>query len=683
MKKQCPVPNCRTFVVHLPRHLTNVHKWKKERARTALQVFNLRKPYEFTERRRTSKQPDYHHPRQCPMEGCSAIVKRLSPHLTQFHHISKKSGMFKTLVILSKKRLRQKIQPVDDSDLEEAWSDDGSEFAGSKTGSENEKLSDVANDPRNAAVRENENEDGVYCTSEAGDIQESQQSELPTDFLQFQMWLQSADGGRKCEKSSKQHAFQVGVIFEAIDQDKRVSSLWCKKKLSQFLAVDVVRKGFMPRTIKSYLSSVRHWYAYILAEESDRITADEKQKIQLMSDRVSRWINSYRREAAAKGLEKMDADLSKLVTPDKVSLFDRSQPALMAVKCLGEMADMAPKNVSQTEYVLMRDFLLTQVIISNANRSGVLANMTVQEFLTARQIGESFVISVTSHKTAHVYGPAKIVLTQTLFGWLSIFVTHVRSQITQRFSGKGGFLFLSWTGEKLESGQITRAVQSVWKKAGLGTDISCTLMRKSAVSSLHEKCPGQKDHLADLMCHSTQTASRCYRLVRRQETSVAASRTLSSLMKGDETTVDDNGHADDADGQTAANSESPAKFICRDSSVEQTQACGSSAPSSMQAGQVNELVRSEEDSDNSIIIEPSTVSGKSCKALFSKDEAELIRQCCKEIIDSGPISHKRIAETLRNAGHASLFSKFTTEQLISRVKYERRLSRSRIPKCYI
>jgi hypothetical protein len=220
------------------------------------------------------------------------------------------------------------------------------------------------------------------------------------------------------------------------------------------------------------------------------------------------------------------------VTPDKVSLFDRSEPALTAVKCLGEMADMAPKNVSQTDYVLTRDFLLTQVIINNAN--------------TAHHNGKNFVVCVGSQKTARVYGPAKVVLTQTLVGRLSIFVTHVRSQITQRFrgfSGKASFLFSSWMVEKLER-QITRVVQSVWKKAGLGIDISCTLMRKTAVSAPHEKFPDRKDHLAHLMCHSIQTVSKCYQLARRQETSVAASRTLSSLMKGGETIVGSNGHAD-------------------------------------------------------------------------------------------------------------------------------------------
>ena len=46
-KKPCPVPNCDAKVIHLPKHLRNVHKWHTEYARTALRRFTLRKKYAF------------------------------------------------------------------------------------------------------------------------------------------------------------------------------------------------------------------------------------------------------------------------------------------------------------------------------------------------------------------------------------------------------------------------------------------------------------------------------------------------------------------------------------------------------------------------------------------------------------------------------------------------------------
>ena len=66
----------------------------------------------------------------------------------------------------------------------------------------------------------------------------------------------------------------------------------------------------------------------------------------------------------------------------------------------------------------------------------------------------------------------------------------------------------------------------------MGQNISCTLLRKTAVSAIHQKKnPEMKANLADLMCHRLATASKCYRLVEHEKTSVAAACHLSSTMK--------------------------------------------------------------------------------------------------------------------------------------------------------
>lgn len=47
IKRQCPVPYCKKKVVHIPRHLVNVHGWSYSRSRAAVTQFNLRKKYTF------------------------------------------------------------------------------------------------------------------------------------------------------------------------------------------------------------------------------------------------------------------------------------------------------------------------------------------------------------------------------------------------------------------------------------------------------------------------------------------------------------------------------------------------------------------------------------------------------------------------------------------------------------
>ena len=47
LKRVCPVPGCRKKIVHLPRHLVQVHQWSHSRSRAALTNLNLRKQYTF------------------------------------------------------------------------------------------------------------------------------------------------------------------------------------------------------------------------------------------------------------------------------------------------------------------------------------------------------------------------------------------------------------------------------------------------------------------------------------------------------------------------------------------------------------------------------------------------------------------------------------------------------------
>ena len=49
-RKECPLSHCDSKVVHLPRHLRNVHNWSKDYARTAISRFCMRKKYEFSDK---------------------------------------------------------------------------------------------------------------------------------------------------------------------------------------------------------------------------------------------------------------------------------------------------------------------------------------------------------------------------------------------------------------------------------------------------------------------------------------------------------------------------------------------------------------------------------------------------------------------------------------------------------
>ena len=71
-------------------------------------------------------------------------------------------------------------------------------------------------------------------------------------------------------------------------------------------------------------------------------------------------------------------------------------------------------------------------------------------------------------------------------------------------------VFLSWTGKCMSSSMVSCQINSFWSKP-LGQNakrISATLIRKTAVSAVHEKHKGLKKSLANLMTHSEQTTEK-------------------------------------------------------------------------------------------------------------------------------------------------------------------------------
>ena len=85
-KIACPLVACKANVVHLPRHMRNVHHWTKEAASKVLLKYNIRK--------RLNKEPkkkDYRCRGKCPIGDCHSIVQRLPKHLQKVHKLNKAS----------------------------------------------------------------------------------------------------------------------------------------------------------------------------------------------------------------------------------------------------------------------------------------------------------------------------------------------------------------------------------------------------------------------------------------------------------------------------------------------------------------------------------------------------------------------------------------------------------------
>ena len=360
---------------------------------------------------------------------------------------------------------------------------------------------------------------------------QSSDTTAPTVIVKFETWLKSADGGNLADdKTSKQHRAQISKLLKVIDSKEDLASLFNEKVVNENFLEGFAKKEYHPKTTKSYLMSLRHFYSFCLTENLGMDIS--KEKILSLKEKVARWSTSLRKVCSKRHWEKMEEDFHALISPEQIEEFERSKAARDTICLLGQLSGENSMQISQSRYTLIRDFLLVEISIDNANRAGALANMKLGEFNRVSKHDEENVVLVKDHKTLDTQGSARIVLSSKLHSWMS---REVRSKVPGVTDNPRENVFLTWNAEAMVSSQINKAIKSVWKKAGMNGSPSSTLFRKSAVSKVHTTSHSNEaqENLADLMAHNIETARKFYRLQEKSKSSVKASRQLRSVMRGE------------------------------------------------------------------------------------------------------------------------------------------------------
>ena len=525
-KISCPLVACKAKIVHLPRHMRNVHKWTKESSQKVLLKYNIRKRKSKDTMVKT-KRKDYHTRRRCPIDQCQSIVFRLPAHLQKVHKLKKTMREYidametavvvpdhkHPMILWKEERMHQTSTML--HNLEQSRtiaSESGESSVENEKDSSSDNDNNMAGECSNDTTAENVNTHPI--------------------FVKFEQWMLSPDGGKRDEKTVKQHSAQLFGILRAIDDSEDVNSLLDLKLVRHvFLNNYVKKRNYEAGTIKSYLMSLRHFCTFLISDNPGDINFNVDD-VASAREKVQMWSSSYRRESSTRKWQKLEEDTVNGLTPSDINKFEKSEAAREAVKIIGKHSDPTEHDdITQTDYTLVRDFLFTQIFTDNANRPGILADMTVADYKRMRVEDGHHVITVMKHKTAYIYGPARIVLTEKLKSWLDIFIQVIRPQITTLASGN---VFLSWNARSMKSCQITKAIQSIFKKAGIDLKITSTSYRKAAVTKVHMDCPELSGKLAGLMAHNEATAKKYYLLAEKTKASVEASSKLGKLMRTEE-----------------------------------------------------------------------------------------------------------------------------------------------------
>ena len=553
-KRECPLSHCDSKVVHLPRHLRNVHNWSKEYARTAISRFRMRKRYEFSDKekakagnrkvkkvtteRKCQKKPCRKR-KLCPITGCMTSTDRLPQHLQRVHKLQRtdakyKESLSRAKVISSDRphiflRMKQERQRERQPDVDNsaAMSPDEKEMSLDESGEEIEEMVEVESDDHKTDA----NEGSCDLNSQTPESADIQSEDVSKTLRKFRDWLVSPDGGKKDGKTAKQHVSQLNRVLSVIGEGRLLSSLVDTKKIRDIFLQQYAAENYHASTIKSYLMSLQHYCSFLVTDQLRGVRFD-KEEVLSLREKLMRWSSSYKRENTRPRREKTEEDRSALITPHKIREFERNQAATEAIILLGQLCEAHTIQITQEKYTLVRDYLIVQIMIDNANRAGVVTCVTVQEFERATLEADRYVVRVLCHKTLYSHGAAQMVLKSHLYNYVKVFMKEMRSQLPNvNLLDKKTAMFLSWGGKPMESSQMTKPLGSIFQKAGGNSPMHHTLYHKSAVSRCHDEHKEISGNLADLMAHREVTVQKYYRVLEKGKSSVKASQKLHGIMR--------------------------------------------------------------------------------------------------------------------------------------------------------
>ena len=224
--------------------------------------------------------------------------------------------------------------------------------------------------------------------------------------------LLSVEGGRRGPKPSKEAQWRVGRLLYEVDETlANVNLLWNDDAMVHIRLAFIEGNHLLtkPRkvgTLRAYLTALLMFYNFLLTRASSLanefgLQQNDFSLIKEFQGRVSNWMKSFTEESASRKTEVHHEDFQSLLTSSQMwNLFN--SPLHNEFEERFEKLD-DPVN----EFVELRDYLITMLLLQSAQRPGAVCNLTINEF----QAGEwdestsvkQFVTLTKRHKTAGVF----------------------------------------------------------------------------------------------------------------------------------------------------------------------------------------------------------------------------------------------------------------------------------------
>lgn len=224
---------------------------------------------------------------------------------------------------------------------------------------------------------------------------------------------------------------------------------------------------------------------------------------------LQHWCKSLYRKIRKRKSAKREEDRLRIPLLDEMRWLDSSKSTI----------SMFWKKHIEIKVCFCAWLLITKIITDNFQRSGVIGNMTLEEFENACKDSGSSFVSVLDHKT-DINCPADVVLENKLHQMLDQFIKFPRCIVLS--CQTTNYVFISWNGLKMSSSMVTNSLNACCKRSlqeSYRSDVTCSLFRKLWTTTIHQNMHQLKQNL---MTHSVRVAESEYNVHNKKSTAAVA-----------------------------------------------------------------------------------------------------------------------------------------------------------------
>ena len=340
----------------------------------------------------------------------------------------------------------------------------------------------------------------------------------------YRKWLESPDSGgltkvtitRCCNILERVFAEETIGSLQNILNENLIRDIWTKKLES---------REWEKATAGTYLYSLVTFFKYLQTNSFKNSFKEQKLSsifkmehseikdvASSMRDSTCRWAKAYVNENRPEMDSRYNEQMKNLLKPEEKKIIKKGPLYRTVQKIMKKNPEVSDSSFNR-DFLDIRNYVVSNIFARNAHRPGVVYNMTLGEFESARNVSNMYLIDVKRHKTSKQRGCADVTIESEFYQIMKAYssyralVLHSKGMDVDQF-------FITREGTKLDPSNVNSAFQAGLRANGIKRRINAGLVRMSATSSTG-KDPDARSAVSCLMMHSESTANQYYRRIDR------------------------------------------------------------------------------------------------------------------------------------------------------------------------